>query len=59
MARRSSNIFFLFQGLRICLDQCDQIWRNFATLATLTRIWQKFDSLFFIWQNAEPTLTNL
>ena len=27
--------------------QCDQIWRNFDTLAIF---------LFLIWQNAEPTL---
>ena len=39
--------------------QCDQIWRNFATLANLTSIWQIFDSLFLIWQNAEHTLANL
>ena len=39
--------------------QCDQIWRNFATLQKLTCIWQILDSLFLIWQNAEHTLANL
>ena len=26
---------------------------------TITSLWQKFDGLFLIWQNAEPTLANL
>ena len=29
------------------------LWQRF------TSIWQFFDSLFLIWQNAEPTLANL
>ena len=37
---------------------CDQICRNFATLAKFTSIWQIFDSLFLIWQIAEHFLSN-
>jgi len=39
--------------------QCDQIWRNFATLQTFTSFWQIFHHLFLIWQNAEYALENL
>ena len=40
-------------------SQCDQIWRNFATLAKVCILWQFFDSLFRIWQNTNVTLANL
>ena len=43
-------------------NQCDQIWRNFATVAKFTsfgNFWQTVDSLFLIWQNADHTLANL
>ena len=36
--------------------QCDQFWRNFATMA---KLYKSFDSLFLFRQNAEPTLANL
>ena len=36
-------------------NQCDQIWRNFATLAKHINAWAKFDDLFSIWQHFEPT----
>ena len=40
--------------------QCDQIWRNFTALAKIiTSLWQFFDSLFLMWQNAVSTLANL
>ena len=38
---------------------CDQICRNFATLAKFTSIWQIFDSLFLIWQIAEPIICDI
>ena len=44
--------FFLTPCCR-CLVQCDQIWQY------RTSLWQIFDSLFLIWQNAEPNLANL
>ena len=37
--------------------QCDQIWRNIATLAKSSN-WQIYDGLFTIWQKFEPTLAN-
>ena len=33
--------------------QCDQIWRNFTTLQKFTSLWQHFDRIFIIWQNAD------
>ena len=36
-------------------NQCDQIWRNFATLAKHINTWAKFDDLFNICQHSEPT----
>ena len=37
--------------------QCDQVWRNYATLATFLHLWQFLECLFFVWQSFEPTLT--
>ena len=44
----------LLNGLNASVgrEQCDKIWRNFATLAT------KIKSLAIIWQCFEPTLAN-
>ena len=39
-------------------NQCDQIWRNFATLAKFKNIWQLYKGLVSIWQTFEPTLEN-
>ena len=46
--------------------QCDQTWRNFATLAKfrhfgkiLKVFGQLLKALFTIWQNFEPTLANI
>ena len=36
-------------------QQCDQIWRNFATQAKFTSLWKISGSLFLIWQIVEPT----
>ena len=38
--------------------QCDQIWRNFATLAIFLSYWQFCEGLFRIWQSFEHTLAN-
>ena len=38
------------------LEQCDQIWRKFATLAKVKKSLANVDGLFLIWPNAEPTL---
>ena len=39
--------------------QCDQIWRNFATLAKTLKSWAIFEGLFTIWENFGQTLANL
>ena len=39
-------------------NQCDQIWRNFATLQNLQSLGRIFEGLFTIWQNFKPTLAN-
>ena len=39
--------------------QCDQVWQNSATLATVFKSWHIFDDLFLNWQNAELSLANL
>ena len=31
--------------------QCDQIWRNFATLEIFQSLWQKIEVIFSTWQN--------
>ena len=36
-------------------NQCDQIWRNFTTLAKVYKFFAFFDGSVLIWQNAEPT----
>ena len=38
---------------------CDQIWRNFTTLAIFQKSWSILYRLFIVEQNFEPTLTNL
>ena len=44
-------------GIRRCsvtrFDKNSPLWQKFTSL------WQILDSLFLIWQNAEPTLANL
>ena len=45
-----------YEGRR---QQCDQIWRNFTTLAKVNESLANFYGLFPIWQNAYPTLANL
>ena len=42
-------------GLRFFGSQCDQIWRNFITLATKIKSLQFFEGSFRIWQNFELT----
>ena len=39
-------------------NQCDQIWRNFATLQNLQSLGRIFEGLFTIWQNFKPILAN-
>ena len=39
--------------------QCDQSWRNFATLTKVSIFVQYFEGLFGIWQNCETTLVNV
>ena len=38
--------------------QCDQIWRNFGTLAKFKIIWQLYEGLISIWKMFDPTLEN-
>ena len=38
--------------------QCDQIWRNFGSVAKSSKSWSIIGGLFTIWQNFEPTLAN-
>ena len=40
-------------------QQCDQIWRIFATLAKMSKSWAIFEGLFPILENFGPTLANL
>ena len=40
------------------LRQCDQIWRNFSTLANVKNSCQLFEALISIWKIFEPTLEN-
>ena len=49
--QKQSNSFFN-------LIQCDQIWRNFTTLANLKKVFGTFLMVYLIggWQNWEPTL---
>ena len=43
--------------LLLLVDQCDQIWRNFATLAKgKNSLWQAFEGLLSVCQDFEPTL---
>ena len=46
------------KGRRGPWAQCDQIWRNFATLAKFYKSWANY-GLYFTWQIADPTLSNL
>ena len=39
----------------ICDRQCDQILRNFTTLANLKTLWESLEGLFSIWHNCKPT----
>ena len=39
-------------------DQCDQIWRNYATLAKKSAIVTKFGGSFSIWHIVQQTLAN-
>ena len=40
-------------------DWSDQIWRNFAQVASKLKSWANFfEELSLIWQNFEPTLAN-
>ena len=39
--------------------QCDQILRNFTTLAKLSNLRQVAEGLFSVWQNFGPTLATL
>ena len=41
---------------RELLKQCDQIWRNFVTLAKIKKYLAIFKGLFGIWHSCEPTL---
>ena len=43
---------------RVCDIQCDQIWRNFATLAKSLKSWAILGDLFTIWQNFGPALAS-
>ena len=48
----------MFKNLNVLIDpiQCDQIWRNLATLAPFKKPWLNFEGLFIIWQNLNLTL---
>ena len=37
-------------------NQCDQIWRNFATWPHFKKIGQNFQGLYCVWQNFKPTI---
>ena len=42
------------------LSQCDQVWRNFTTMAKKSKSFGYFlDSLFSIWQSFAPALAFL
>ena len=40
-------------------DQCDQIWRNFATWANFNKSWANLWGFLCVWQNFKPTLAIL
>ena len=39
-----------------CCNQCDQIWRIFATLASILKYLVILQCFFHIWHKFEPTL---
>ena len=53
-----SNLILFTRNDRLSnsFNQCDQVWRNFATLAKIKSLWPFFEGLFNIWKNCEPNL---
>ena len=58
-ARRTRKLFKKQENQYEKSEQCDQIWRNFATLAKFWKALAILKGLFGIWQTFVPNLVNL